>query len=197
MRKLRLGLVTAFLATALLALPSVAAANRTFSFWGPSFDVPACNQDLKVGFDAIFHKGKWERLQDFRIKDMNFPNTTPPVPFGRRTGDCVPGEHVVTLLNYRLLFPAVISFRNPHDPNVFDDSEKLVIQGLDGPHVIEAWEVAGKIALHHRHHEFHATAVGLLGYATSEAGLNVCNGNPCGASSGRVSWKARGHEVAG
>lgn len=193
----RLALVASVVAAALLAMPAVAAADREYSFAGPQVRAPECNQDLRVGFHALLHKGRFKRVTDFMVKNMNFPNSTPPVPFGKPTGNCYPYEPSVVFLNYHLFLPAAMPFNNPDHPSEFRDSDKQTIHGLGDPVVNEAWVVDGKVSLHRRHHRFHVKAKGYLGFATSEAGLDVCSGHPCGASSGKVHWKAKGHEVSG
>ena len=196
MRKSQLGLIGVLATTALLALPTVAAASKTYRFSGGYFDGPSCNSDVRVHFDATLRKGAWDTVDNFVIKGMNLPNTTPPIPFGIGSGDCVPYYPTVVLFYYDPPEPAYMYFHHASDPlSRFKGQDALEV----GPNdiAIEAWKVEGDVHTYRRHHRFRTKAVGYFGFATSEAGLDTCNGNPCGGSSGEVDWKAKGHLLTG
>jgi hypothetical protein len=175
----------------LLALPAVAAADRQFAFSGHSVRTSDCQRDVRVHFEADFHHGHWGHVEPFKVSHLNFPNHTPPAPFGRPSGDCLPGERALILQNYRQGLPAAIPFDSDH-PREFSDHDQYP-RGVPLLDAYYAWVVGGVVRIRrvHRHHHlvFKARAHGDVGYAISEGGLRYY-----GSSTGQVQWVARGHE---
>jgi hypothetical protein len=189
----RSGLAAIAIAALLGLLVTAAPAGaRVFKIHGHSVkkngkDLPndACQGDMKVRFDLIVDKGRLESVENFESLDLNFPNATPPIPFGNPTGDCGPGfegwnvwaDHPPSGYTQTL----EIVRRGPR--NLFGASD--VTYGNDGVTVLAAEDLFGSVHVVKKNHKFHITAEGHLFQAFSEAGLNFGGG-----ATGKVFWEA-------
>lgn len=183
---LRAALGVGAAAASLVVLTAPAAAEREFVFQGHSVHASECQSDVKVDFHVTVRNGRLHVVSLFRVSQLNFPNVTPPIPFGRSRGQCFPGERSVMFLNYQQGVSAAIPFE-AHHPNEFKDSDALLLGSR--PIATEAWVLQGKVSIRRVHHRFRGTAHGDLAFAVSEGGLKFG-----GSSSGKVKWVATGHE---
>jgi hypothetical protein len=180
----------ASLAMASMAILVVAApaGAREFDLVGLS-TVKGCNSDVPVKFTVRFKHGKLKVVDDFRAKGFNYPNLTPPIPDGKPTGTCWPGEEGWYHYQFRDKsapngFTSEIRFGagEADEPNEFVGIYKVVYSG----HTL--WEdyVQGIVNVKKRDNgTFNVKAHGGFVSARSEGGLDFGGG-----STGLVTWQA-------
>jgi hypothetical protein len=97
----------------LVVMTGTATADRVWVFQGRSVHASECQRDVKVRFDVTVHNGRLRHVTEFRVSHLNFPSETPPIPFGRPSGNCLPGENAFVFQNYHKLHPAAMLFDGP------------------------------------------------------------------------------------
>jgi hypothetical protein len=102
----------------LVVLTAPAAAEREFVFHGHSVHASECQSDVKVDFHVTVRNGRLSTVSRFIVSQLNFPNLTPPIPFGRPRGECFPGERATPFLNYGQGISAAIPFDGKHPQRV-------------------------------------------------------------------------------
>jgi hypothetical protein len=145
----------------------------------------ACQGDMKLNFDLIVKDGRLKSVKGFETLDLNYPNNTPPAPYGEPSGYCVPDKKGWKLWTtgtdsegYTDTFDLG---EGPLKPNDFYANRQLSIDGE--PVLVD--DVFGSVHIKKKNQKFHVTAEGQLFSALAEASLFHK-----GSSTGKVFWEA-------
>jgi hypothetical protein len=183
-----------FAVASLLAIPVATASAHEFDISGLSTNI-GCNASVPVKFKFFIEHGQLTEARHFQAEDYNFPNMTPPIPFGHPTGNCYKGPRdwrLFTRLEADGSQTGVFKFgRGRLGSRSLEENEfagRYQYPAPPNPPIYET-EVYGKVSVERVNGVFHIRAQGWFVEADSEGGLQYGGG-----STGAVHWKA--HEVS-
>jgi hypothetical protein len=185
----RLGWVSLAVAWLVILVMAAPAGANQFDLVGLS-TVKGCNSDVPVKFTVHYKHGELKFVDEFRAKGFNYPNETPPIPDGKPTGNCLPGEDRWYTFLFRDKsapdgYTSKIRFGtgDAKSSNEFVDYYKI----MSGGHVLAEDYVQGIVNVKKRDNgSFHVKAHGAFVSAASEGGLEFGGG-----STGLVTWQAQ------